>query len=1053
MIHRSLLCFLASAAAVQAAPVEFNRDIRPVLAEACFHCHGPDPGSRKATLRLDTEAGFFAKREDGPTVIKGKPESSPLYQRLISKDADEVMPPADAHKKVTPAQIQRIKTWIAEGAVWQPHWALVAPKRPQPQSKKTPWVRNEIDQFIVQGLDKLGLKPSPEADANALIRRVSLDLTGLPPSPDLISRYRPKEGQTLSDANYEKLVDELLRSPAYGEHRGRYWLDAARFGDTHGLHFDNYREMWPYRDWVIDAMNKNQPFDQFTLDQIAGDLLPNPSTAQLIATGFQRCNITTNEGGTIDEENLANYATDRVQTLGWVYMGLTTNCAQCHDHKFDPITQRDYYSLAAFFRNTTQPAKDGNVKDGKSSTLVIPPPSDRPRWESLGQSIAQATKDRNAQKTKAKPQYDLWASAVKPAQLHSTLPKTGLILHAPLNEGKGDEIAITGTLATKLKASAPLTWQPGGKLGPAPLFKAKTGINVGDIAGIQQTDALTVNVWVRGETRDTGAIVARMDDAASSRGWDVYTSKGSITMHIIDKWADTAIRVSTRRPVLKAKVWQHISVSYSGQGKAAGVKIYLNGVPQDVKIDKDTLTAKASIKAAVPLTIGQRSRSNYFNGSIQDLRIYDRELGIAEIQSISGLADLQAIAAIAAAKRSPAQHEQLLTHYLNTEDRTYQKLQGQLTVLEAERDGIKARSAITHVQEEKPASPAMANVLMRGQYDMVGEPVSAETPVALGTLPKDAPKNRLGLAKWLVAPSNPLTARVTVNRFWQEVFGQGIVKTTEDFGIMGMPPSHPELLDWLAVDFRESGWDMKRFFKQLVMSATYRQATTVTPDRLERDRDNHYHSRGPRFRMDAEMVRDCALASSGLLSTKQGGPGTRPYQPEGIWDVVGMGGSDTRNYVQDKGENLYRRSIYNFWKRMAPPANLEVFNAPSREVCTVRRERTNTPLQALVTMNDVQFVETARVLAQSALPAKTTDAVLDHLADRLLARPLRGEERSILTASYQELLAHYQAHATEATALLKVGESPLAAQVDTGALAAWTMVCNQMMNLDEVLNK
>lgn len=404
---------------------EFNRDIRPILADACFHCHGPDPGTRKAGLRLDTEAGFFtAKEGETPTVIKGKPDESPLYQRLITTDEDDLMPPPESHKELKPEQIAQIRAWIQEGAPWQAHWSLIPPQRPPvPAVRDSAFViRNSLDAFVLARLQEVGVEPAPEADAHTLVRRLSLDLTGLPPSPELIRRHVQPGQRQLSDAQYDVLVDELLKSPAYGEHRARYWLDAARYADTHGLHFDKYREIWPYRDWVIGAFNRNQPFDQFTIEQIAGDLLPKPSESQLIATGFQRCNITTNEGGTIDEENLANYAADRVQTLGWVYFGLTTNCSQCHDHKFDPISMRDYYSLAAFFRNTTQKPKDGNVKDGLGPVLVLPSAQDRPRWQALPAEIAAAKVKLEENRKLARPEFNTWLASAKPEDLDRDLP-------------------------------------------------------------------------------------------------------------------------------------------------------------------------------------------------------------------------------------------------------------------------------------------------------------------------------------------------------------------------------------------------------------------------------------------------------------------------------------------------------------------------------------------------------------------------------------------------------------------------------------------------------
>jgi len=1047
----SLTC-LASVSGAAAEPIHFNRDIRPILADACFHCHGPDPGSRKALLRLDTEGGFFAPREGEPTVLKGQPDKSTLYQRLITTDEDDLMPPKESHRELKPEQKELIKRWIAEGAPWQPHWSLIPPTRPalpEPVAEGVP-TSNPVDRFVQAKLQKAGLQPAQEAERHTLARRVALDLTGLPPAPELVESY---VNDKAPDA-YEKLVDKLLQSDRYGEHRARYWLDAARYADTHGLHFDKYREMWLYRDWVVQAFNKNQPFDQFTVEQIAGDLLQKPTESQLIATGFQRCNITTNEGGTIDEETLANYAADRVQTLSWIYMGLTANCSQCHDHKFDPITQRDYYSLAAFFRNTTQPAKDGNVK-ANGPILTVPSDEDRPRWAALPAEIAIATQARDERKKTAKPEYDQWLAKATPESLDADLPEKGLVTHIPLNEGEGKEVLGTCEGPKDANAEQPVkqvAWKPDGKTGPAAILSAGHTFDLGATGDFDTKDAFSYGGWINaGKAGISSGIIAKMDEKNAHRGWDLFQADKSLAVHLINQWPNDSLKVSTKKAVLKPGQWQHVFVTYNGSGKASGVKMYVNGVEEPLKVDNDTL--KGSIKTATTLKVGQRSQGSVFDGgSVQDVRIYDRNLAAGEIKALADQITFRTILATAPDKRAPKEQGAIYDYYLATRDGEFKKAHSMLSKLEAEKGAIAERSPVTHIQEEKMNSPAMANVLMRGQYDKVGEAVEAAVPAALGKLPEGAPKNRLGLAQWIVDPQNSLTARVTVNRFWQELFGQGIVKTPDDFGIMGAAPSNPELLDWLAVEFRESGWDVKKLFRLLVTSSSYRQAATVTPEKLEKDRDNSLLSRGPRFRMDAEMIRDYALSASQTLSPKMGGPGTKPYQPENIWEVVGLG---TEKYAQDNGENLYRRTLYNFWKRMSPPPNMDAFNAPSREVSCVRRERTNTPLQALVTMNDPQFVEAARNLAQKAIFESNGDSRkgVDTMAQRILCRPLSERELEIVNGSLQALLESYQANPEAAKALITVGESKPDAKLDAVSLAAWTMLANQLMNLDEVLNK
>lgn len=1032
------------------APLTFNRDVRPILAEACFHCHGPDSVTRKADLRLDTEAGFFGKEEGADTaVIPGKPEESALYDRLVTDNPDDVMPPPESHKELNPEQIEIVRRWIAEGAKWQPHWSFVKPEKPvEPEVSTSDWGVNSIDRFILAGLDKAGLAPAPEADRRALARRAALDLTGLPPTPEEVEAFVADQDPKA----YEKLIDRYLASPRWGEHRGRYWLDAARYADTHGLHFDNYREMWPYRDWVIAAFNQNQRFDQFTIEQVAGDLLPDPTESQLIATGFQRCNMTTNEGGTIDEENLALYASDRVQTMGWVYLGLTLNCSQCHDHKFDPLSQRDYYSMAAFFRNTTQAPKDGNVKDS-GPVLVVPTEADRPRWDSLPGEIATASGKRNEARGSARPAFEQWLASATPAMLEEGSIAEKLTAHFPLNEGRGDELAARLPAGRKGSSPEPIAWAAGGKFGPAPVIKKETAADLGDLANFARHEPFSVAAWVR-PARDgvSGSVVARMDVGAGHRGWDLLVEGRNLAFHLIDAWPDNAIKAGTQRPALNPGQWSHVVATYDGSGKAGGVKFYVNGKEAPSRVLSDKLKADAETRSSTPLRLGQRSTGTVLEeGQVQDLRIFAKRLSATEAGRLHQVPTLHAALA-AGAKRDPQQIENLFAHYLATQDAAWQDLDRAVAMLEGERDTIRERSPVTHIQEEKKDTPAMANILMRGAYDQVGEQVVAAPPEVLHGLPAGAPANRLGLARWLVDPANPLTARVTVNRFWQEIFGTGIVATPDDFGIMGAAPSHPELLDWLAMAFVESGWDVKGLFKTILLSSTYRQAALTTPEKWEKDPDNRLVSRGPRFRMDAEMIRDVALAASATLSTKMGGPGTRPYQPENVWEVVGMGNA---RYEQDKGENLYRRSVYHYWKRMAPPASLEIFNATNREVSCVKRDRTNTPLQALVTLNDPQFIEAARRLAEMALKQAggNDEAALDLVARRVLSRPLREQETALLDSSRLSLLSHYQGKPEDAAAILGVGEASPDKTLNPPVLAAWTMVCNQLMNLDEVLNK
>lgn len=1041
----------AKTAAKSTVKVGFNKDIRPILAENCFACHGPDPASRKAGLRLDTEAGFIENRGEGPTIVKGQPDKSPLFQRIVTKNPDDLMPPPDSHKQLKLEEIALIKRWIEEGAPWQPHWSFLKPERTAlPVVKNKKWAKNPIDSFILARLEQAGLQPAPEADKATLARRVSLDLTGLPPKPEELDAFVKDKAP---DA-YEKLVDRLLASPQFGEHRARYWLDAARYADTHGLHFDNYREMWPYRDWVIKAFNKNQPFDQFTIEQIAGDLLPNPTQDQLVATGFHRCNPTTNEGGTIVEENLANYARDRVETTSWVWLGLTANCASCHDHKFDPITQKDFYAMSAFFRNTTQGGLDGNIKTGNGPVItVIEDENDKKRWDSLPELIKVAKANIENRKKEATPDYEKWVAGVKAEDFK--VPTERLLVYAALGEGTGDEIKATvgeGEAKT-YKASGALEWKTDGKLGAAPVIKPTSTFDLGEAGDFEKDQAFSYGAWVKNPGSQGAGIIARMDEGSDFRGWDLWAQDRNYAAHIINKWPENALKVATESNPVKNNEWQHVFVTYDGSAKPSGLKIYVNGVAQKTRVEQDSL--KDTIRAKVPLRIGQRSKGAFFeNGQVQDVRVYGRELNAGEIKALSDNAVLQSLATIAPDKRTEAQKKSLFDYYLTSVDAPYKQATTHVATLEKEKTDLQNKYPITHVQQEKMDSTPVAHVLYRGQYDQKREEVKADVFTALNPMPKDAPKNRLGLARWMVHEENPLTARVTVNRFWQEVFGTGLVKTSEDLGIMGEVPTHPELLDWLSVEFRESDWDTKKLFKLMVTTAAYRQAAITTPQKRDKDRDNRLLSRGPRFRMDAEMVRDYVLAASATLSPKLGGPPAKPYNPDGLWDVVGMPGSDTRTYKQDKGEGLYRRSVYNFWKRMSPPANLEILNAPARETACLRRERTNTPLQALVLMNDPQFVEASRNLAQVALnKGGTDDQILDAISQRLLCRTLKPAERTVIKTSLREMRTEFEAKPEDAKKFITVGESKPDERLPAPQLAAWTMIASQIFNLDEVLNK
>jgi hypothetical protein len=1027
--------------------IQYNRDIRPILSENCFACHGPDANKRAADLRLDQREDAVAK---GAIAI-GKPDESELVKRIFSTDPSTQMPTPESHKVLTAQQKELLKAWIAEGAEYQGHWSFIPPVKPElPQVRNAGWIRNPIDRFVLAELERRGIEPSPESELRSLVRRVCLDLTGLPPTPEEVERVMADS----SPERYENYVDELLKRQEWGEQRGRYWLDYARYADTHGIHFDNFREMWSYREWVINAFNRNMPFDQFTIEQLAGDLLPNPDMDQRIATGFNRCNITTNEGGAIDDEYQVLYTRDRIETTGQVWLGLTVGCAVCHDHKFDPISQAEFYQLAAFFNNTTQRAMDGNVRD-TPPIIPVPRMEDRARFADLASLIEQANGAVAARRAESRGPFD--AMMTNREEIEKTIWQ-----NLPANEALETHVPLTSNDLKWLQVSHQGQWKNIGLKKDATLVPGRISdmayqindvfpqLPVGDF---ERDQAFSVSLWVKPSSDNQGgALVARMDEANNHRGWDVWTENGSVGMHIINQWPENAIKaVSTTR--LSASRWQHVTVSYDGKSNVDGIKIYIDGEESGKNITAKSLTE--TIKTTVPFTIGRRSSgASATKAEIQDVRIYRKAIAAEEASQIAELPRRQYL--LEKQARTPEETEELYSWYLRTKDTEHVRLSDEAQKLIAEKNDILKRGTVAHVMNEAPAPPK-AFVLARGDYDKRGAEVQPATPAILPMMQEGLPKNRLGFAKWLLQPNHPLTTRVTVNRFWQELFGAGLVGSSGDFGATGQMPSHPELLDYLATSFRDDNWNTKNFFRLVVTSATYRQSASVSQEKLGQDPANKWLSRGPRFRMDAEMIRDYALATSGLLVNKLGGPSVRPYQPAGVWEAVAMPESNTRNYVADKGEGLYRRSMYTFLKRAAPPPNMDVFNATAREVCTVKRERTNTPLQALVTLNDVQFVEAARNLAAKTLldPTLSNDVSgrVQSIAKKLIARPFRAEELGVVVASMNDLLAFYQQQPDQAQQLISLGESKADASLNPGELAAWTMLVNELMNLDEVLTK
>jgi hypothetical protein len=1030
--------------------ISFNEHVQPILSEYCYHCHGPDSGTREpksAPLRLDIEADAFAPRDNGkPVIIKGKPAESDLVKRMHEKDPDLIMPPPNSHKELNAEQIAILEKWIEQGAPYEAHWSFIPVKRPELPEAGKETAANPIDRFVAEKLQPTGLSPNPPEDLRRFYRRLHLDLTGLPPAPEAVDAFEKSAIGNLQSA-IEQAADQLLATPASAEHFARHWLDAARYADTHGIHIDNYRAIWPYRDWVIRAFQANMPWDQFTTEQIAGDLLPNRTLDQQVATGFSRCLATTGEGGAIGDEYDAIYASDRVATVSAIWLGLTSACAACHDHKFDPISTKEFYSLTAFFRNTPMSSLDGNNAEHPPNVFV-PLMEDRARWTSVAGDLAATEKLVADRATAARPEFDAWlanASIAPAPEIDSTL-----VLHLPLTESEGPLRGLVDGQSREWPANPTRIDAP---LGKAPLI-SDAPVDLGDLASFSRGDRVTYGGFVRIEGKPTGAIIARMNPAESFRGWDLYLMNGQPASHVIDTWQGSANKIYAPEP-LKPGQWHHVMVTFDGSisGHQAGA-IYIDGKRVNSKTDPNTVGG--TIETSVPLRLGSRhNNDSKLNGKValQDFRFYRRLLAPAEIESLAGNSLLQHIATLPADQRTKAQIDSLFTYYLANVDAPSRELRTKLDALKAEQETLRSRGSVSLVMEEKKGEP-FAHVLIRGVYSDKGEKVEAGTPAILPPMPADAPKNRLGLARWLNDPANPLPARVTMNRTWYYFFGTGIVETPDDFGIMGARPSHPKLLDWLAAEFVDSKWNYRHMLKTIVTSATYRQSGAVSPEQLEKDPANRLLSRGPRYRLDAEQIRDLALAASGLLSPKIGGPSVKPYQPEGIWEAVAMPQSNTRNYREDTGEALYRRSIYTFWKRTAPHPAMEILNAPSREVFCVRRDRTNTPLQAFVTMNDPQFIEASRRLAENAIKSSAdSQARLDHLSARLLSRTLGKEDRQLALDTYQAALAAYQADAAAATAMISNGASKPDPALDPAELAAWTLVASQILNLDESITK
>ncbi|HEY2933521.1 MAG TPA: DUF1553 domain-containing protein [Acidobacteriota bacterium] len=1071
----------AQPSTTSAVPVEFNRDIRLIFSDNCYPCHGPDEAKRKARLRFDIKEVAFGKPG---VIIPGKSADSKLVQRVSSENPDRLMPPPDSGRSLTARQVELLRRWIDEGARWEIHWAYVPPKRPdvpglagkrEPANAKggdnekgrfadphvvaahdtnksiiSSWPKNSIDYFILSRLDAEGMTPSPEADKATLLRRVTIDLTGLPPTPLEIRSFL---ADTAPGA-YEKRVDQLLQSPHYGERMAMQWLDLARYADTHGYHIDPHRDMWAWRDWVVSAFNRNMPFDQFTVEQLAGDLLPDATIEQKIASGFNRNHMINFEGGAIPEEYLVEYVADRVETTATTWMGMTIGCARCHSHKHDPITQHEFYQFFAFFNTVAEKGLDG--RNGNADPILkLPNSTQKARMEELEATIkekAEALSD-----ACVKPEQEAWETTL--AGKTALASREGLIAQYEMNGSLSD---VSGHYLHGRTVRGDPTFGAG-PVGRAVTFDGDSIVAFDSVGSFEHTSPFSIAVWMRGSTSLPISVFQKIEDPVTRRGYEMWLDDliltgpqkraARVVFRLTSQWPENRIELRTAEHFALAE-WHQITFTYDGSCKAAGLKVYVNGKPAEVEVIQDRLTGP--VGNAAELQIGNKNIGEPFKGNLDDLRIYDRVLSAVEVDQLAIHFPVQVILSGVNGKATEEESVRLRDYFLTyAASKPMRTAYSELVGLKKTRDELEKTIPSVMVMSEMK-KPRDTFFLTRGDYRNKTEKVSPGVPSVLPPLPAEAPPNRLTLARWLVDPAHPLTARVAVNHFWQMYFGQGIVKTSEDFGLQGDAPSHPELLDWLATEFIRSGWDIRAMQRLIVTSATYRQSSRLTPALREKDPENRLLARGPRFRLPAEMIRDGALAAGGLLNPEMGGPGVFPYQPQGLWEETAFGaGYSAQSYTPARGKDLYRRSLYTFLKRTVPPPSMATFDAPDREKCTARRAVTNTPLQALVLMNDPTYVEAARALAQRTLreAGKTERARVDYAFFLATARPPSTAERRILEKLLRQERKRYGRDRASALELLRVGDSAADHKLDPSELASWTVVAGAILNLDETITK
>ena len=1043
--------------------IDFNYHIKPILSDRCFACHGPDKNARSTDFRLDTEEGAFAALVESKgerAIVAGDPHNSEIFQRIISEDPEYMMPPPESNLTITEREVALLTKWIEQGGEWRKHWSFIPlEKQTIPDVRNSKWPKNAVDRFVLARLEQEGLQPSARASKEQLIRRVTFDLTGLPPTLDEIDAFVADE----SPEPYEKVVDRLLASDGYGERMAIDWMDVGRYADSHGYQADGLRTMWPWRDWVISCFNKNLPYDQFVTWQLAGDLLPNPTREQILATAFNRNHGLNSEAGAIDEEFRVEYVLDRTNTMGKAFLGLTLECARCHDHKYDPIQQKEYFQMSAFFNNVKElglASADGNA----GPTVLLPEEEVEEKLAFIKEKIAEQEQLLDQRIADISKQGNVDLAFVK-ARRSSNID--GLVAYYPLDIINGN---TTPNLADPKK--------PGRIAGKPELEKGAVGqglrfddeyefLSLPQTGMFEKTESFSIGVWIKPERKDDYAEI--LGNAGTKnpywRGYEVFLdSVNRISIRLTHALPHNYIQVTTAEEI-PLKEWSHFMFTYDGSGKASGLSVFLDGKPARVTVDFDNLyksiipVNKGFQREERPIRVAKSYRAfsgdnGIFDGSIDDIRIYHRRLSYAEVARVYGTDPLSEALSIPEANRSKEQRAIISEYYLTLHDEKFQGTLRRLFDLRSEELSLMEKVQEVMVMKEM-GTPRKTHLLNRGAWDSPAEEVHTGTPAAVMTFSENLPKNRLGLSKWLVDEKNPLFSRVTVNRFWKLYFGNGIVRTPEDFGSQGALPTHPELLDWLAFDFMQSGWDVKAFQKRIVMSATYQQSSIVDEELLKKDPTNELLSRGPSYRLPAEMIRDNALAASGLLAKKIGGPSVKPYQPEGLWEEKGEFSHFLLTYEPDKGEGLFRRSLYTFWRRTSPPPSMLVFDAGSRYLCTVERQSTNSPQQALVLLNDPQYVEASRMIGERMLKEGGSDSKKRiTFAFRLLTSRNPGQaELDLLVQLYNEELINYKQDPKSAVALLSVGDHPRDQRLDVATLAANSVVASIIMNHDASYTK